>query len=96
MAGFSLRPQAVADLEEIWNHSTENWGELQAERYLRLINKHFRKIADNPDLGPSCDGIREGYRRRRVARHTIFYRMSDDRVEVVRILHERMDVDRHL
>ena len=68
----------------------------QAERYVRLINESFRQIADNTSLGRSCDAIREGYRKRSVGRHVIFYRTVDGGVDVVRILHERMDVDRHL
>ena len=41
-------------------YTVETWGEEQAERYLRLINQSFRKVADNPGLGRSCDTIREG------------------------------------
>jgi toxin ParE1/3/4 len=62
MAEFSLRPKALADLEKIWDYTVETWGEEQAERYLRLINQSFRKVADNPGLGRPCDTIREGYR----------------------------------
>ncbi|MFT4549777.1 MAG: toxin ParE1/3/4 [Verrucomicrobiales bacterium] len=96
MAEFSLRPKAISDLEEIWEYTVEAWGEEQAERYVRLINKSFRQIADNPSLGRSCDVIREGYRKRGVGRHVIFYRTIDGDVVVVRILHDRMDVGRHL
>lgn len=60
MAEFFLRPKAIADLEDIWDYTVEAWGEEQAERYLRSINECFRKIADNPSIGRSCDGIREG------------------------------------
>lgn len=96
MAEFSLRPKAIADLEGIWEYTVDTWGEEQAERYVRLINESFREIADNPSLGRPCDAIRNGYRKRGVSRHVIFYRTIDGGVDVVRILHERMDVDRHL
>jgi toxin ParE1/3/4 len=96
MAEFTLRPKARSDLEEIWDYTFETWGVEQAERYLRLLDQGFRKVAGNPDLGRSCDAIREGYRKYGVGRHVIFFRLGDDGVEVVRILHERMDVDRHL
>ncbi len=96
MAEFALRPKAVADLEAIWDYTVETWGEEQAERYLHLINQSFRKIADNPGLGRPSDAIRKGYRKYEVGRHLIFYRANDAVIDVVRILHERMDVDRHL
>ncbi|MEN9019704.1 MAG: type II toxin-antitoxin system RelE/ParE family toxin [Verrucomicrobiaceae bacterium] len=96
MAGFSLRPKAISDLESIWEYTVETCGEEQAERYVRLINECFRQITDNPGLGRSCDAIREGYRKRSVGRHVIYYRTTDECIEVVRILHDRMDIDRHL
>jgi toxin ParE1/3/4 len=96
MAGFSLRPKAISDLESIWEYTVETGGEEQAERYVRLINECFRQITDNQGLGRSCDAIREGYRKRGVGRHVIFYRTTDECIEVVRILHDRMDIDRHL
>jgi toxin ParE1/3/4 len=96
MAEFFLRPKAIADLEEIWDYTVGTWGEEQAESYLRLINQSFRNIVDNPSIGRSCDVIRKGYRKRGVGRHVIFYRTVDGDVDVVRILHERMDVMRHL
>jgi len=96
MPGFSLRPRATTDLEEIWNYTVATWGEEQAERYLRLIDEGFRKLAGNPTLGRACDMIRKGYRKYGVGRHVIFYRMLASGVEVVLVLHERMDVERHL
>ena len=96
MAEFSLRPKAIADLGEIWDYTVETWGEEQAERYLRLIDQSFHKVAANPGLGRPCDAIRKGYREYGVGRHLIFYRATDSGIDVVRVLHERMDVDRHL
>jgi len=96
MAEFTLRPKAIADLEDIWDYAVETWGEEQAERYLRLIDQGFCKVANNPGLGRPCDVIRKGYRKYNVGRHMIFYHTVDAGVVVVRILHDRMDVDRHL
>lgn len=96
MAEFTLRPKAITDLEEIWDYTVETWGKEQAERYLHLINQGFRKIAENPGLGRPSDAIRKGYRRYGVGRHLIFYRSNDAKIDVARILHERMDVDRYL
>ena len=96
MADFFLRPKAVADLEGIWDYTVETWSEEQAERYLRLIDESFHKVADNPGLGRPCDVIRKDYRKLGVGRHMIFYRETDSGIDVVRVLHERMDVDRHL
>ncbi|MCB1094687.1 MAG: type II toxin-antitoxin system RelE/ParE family toxin [Verrucomicrobiae bacterium] len=72
------------------------WGEEQAERYVRMISDDFAELACDPERGRPCDNIREGYRRRRVEHHVIFYRVVDVGVDIVRVLHEQMDFPRHL
>lgn len=96
MADFYLRPKAVSDLEEIWDYTVRVWDEDQAERYLRLLNVGFIDLAIKPDLGRSCDDIRPGYRVFRVASHAIFYREMKQGIEIVRVLHQSMDFERHL
>jgi toxin ParE1/3/4 len=96
MADFLLRPKAVSDLEEIWDYTVRMWDEDQAERYLRLLNVGFIDLTIHPHLGRSCDAIRQGYRVFRLGSHVIFYRVINDNIEVVRVLHQSMDFERHL
>ena len=93
---FRLRPKAIADLDSIWNYTVETWGEDQAERYLRMINDCFKTIAEDPERGRPCDKIREGYLKIRTGRHTIFFRKERSGVDIVRVLHQSMDIDTHL
>ena len=96
-----LSPAAQADLEQIWDYSCQRWSDDQAETYLREIQRAIARVADNPQIGRSCDEVRAGYRRHAVGSHSLYYRLvaaSGDQhlVDVVRILHKHMDVDRHL
>lgn len=92
-----LSPAAQADLEHIWEYTSERWGDDQAESYVRDIQRAIERVVDNPLIGRSCDEVRPGYRRHAVGSHTLYYRMaSDELIHVVRVLHKRMDVDRHL
>lgn len=93
---FRLRPKAIADLDSIWNYTVETWGEEQAERYLRMLNDCFNNIANDPERGRPCDEIREGYLKIRAGRHMIFFRKELFGIDIIRILHQSMDVDRHL
>jgi toxin ParE1/3/4 len=93
---FILRPRALRDLEDIWDYTIANWGARQAESYVRQVNEAFEALAENPNLGRSCEQIRVGYRKYLVGFHVVFYREVGDVVEVVRILHGRMDVNRKL
>ncbi|OYY04658.1 MAG: plasmid stabilization protein ParE [Acidocella sp. 35-58-6] len=91
-----LSPKAQADLEQIWEHTTERWGMEQAEVYTRVLWQHLNGIATHPGLGTSCPIIRPGYRRFKSGTHVIFYQQAGDDVSIIRILHERMDFERHI
>lgn len=96
MTRYVLSPRAQADLDEIWDYSAANWGDDQAEAYTRQIQAAVELIAADPRRGRACDDIRPGYSRFTVGSHVLFYRRAESGIDVVRILHQRMDFDRHL
>lgn len=93
-ATFSRR--AKADVRAIWKYSAERWGTQQAEIYLALLEAATNAIAADPDVGRPSDDVRSGLRRYLVGSHVLFYRVKAKSTFVVRILHQRMDVERHL
>ena len=96
MSRCLLSPRARDDLETIWNYTQTHWDADQAEAYLRQIQRAFETLARDPRRGRVCDEIRPGYFKFRVASHVIFYRLTAGEVDVVRVLHGRMDFDRNL
>jgi toxin ParE1/3/4 len=82
---------AIKDLEDIWVYTQKNWSERQADRYYRLIMEEINHICADPSSGRSYEFVRAGYRASKVKSHLIFYRCNDSVLEVIRILHERMD-----
>ena len=90
---FVFSKKALSDLEQIWLYSTERWGVSQADRYYQLILDEINYICKNIHSGKSMDHVRKGYRATKVKSHLIFYRVVKNTVEVVRILHEGMDVE---
>ena len=95
-AEYRLAPAAARDLEGIWLYTREEWGIEQSHRYTDELTAAFDQLANNPQLGTSCDYIRKGYRRSRVGRHAIYFRITDYGIAVIRLLHDRMDAPRHL
>jgi len=93
---YRLTPAAQRDLSTIWDFTQERWDARQAETYLNEIRATIERIADDPGRGRACDEIREGYRRYGIGSHLLFYVESPDGVDVIRILHQRMDPTRHL
>jgi len=91
-----IRPRAVADLEGIWLYTRKRWSVEQADRYLRSIDGALLDLARDPDVGRSAESIRAGYRFLRVGRHLIFYTLTEQVVSIRRVLHDRMDLHRHL
>jgi toxin ParE1/3/4 len=65
-------------------------------RYTDEITAAFDQLANNPQTGTPCDYIRKGYRRSRIGRHAIYFRITDYGIAVIRVLHDRMDAPRHL
>lgn len=97
MSGYLLSPAAQADLDHIWEYTAERWGVDQAEIYLRELQRSIERAVSTPGIGRACDDIRAGYRKLATGSHMLFYRVTADGViDVVRILHQRMDIDRHL
>ena len=96
MSRYALSPRAEADLGEIWDYTVKTWGEKQAEDYIRLRVGAIETVADNPRRGRPCHEARKGYRKYLAGSHIIIFRKIKPGIDVVRILHARMDFEHHL
>ena len=96
MSRYVLSPCARADLEDIWVYSAQRWGTDQAEDYIRLLQNAIETVAEEPRRGRACGEVRKGYRRYPAGSHVLFYRNVKAGIDIVRILHSRMDFERHL
>lgn len=96
MVEISLRPKALTDLAGVWQYTTETWGSDQGNRYLRASNRALETLAEQPQLGRAYDEVREGLRVYPIGQHLIFYLGTEGGIDVLRVLHERMDVYWHL
>ena len=91
---FYLTRKAKADLKDIARYTQKKWGMKQRDIYLNQIDEAFHDLSNDPDKGRNCEHIRQGYLKYRIGKHFIFYRMIDvNDVEIVRVLHERMDIE---
>ena len=96
MSGYKLTRKAQRDFDEIWDYSKGKWGARRALGYLRQIRAALAMVAAYPDLGPLTLDPPDGYRKRAIGAPVIFCRPRGGRTEIVRILHQNMDVDSHL
>lgn len=91
---YRISEKAVEDLENIWVYTFEKWSAEQADRYYQLIINEIEFISKHYNTGKAMDHIKKGYRASIVKSHLIFYRIGQDNViEIIRILHQRMDIE---
>jgi len=96
MPVFLLSAKALEDLKSIGRYTLKSWGREQRNLYLSILDESFHLLAEQPQLGSTRDDIRKGYRVYHVRRHLIFYRQKPTEIEIIRILHDRMNVASHL
>lgn len=89
---FQLTKAATGDLKSIARFTQEKWGKAQRKLYLKQLDEGFKLLEREPGIGKRCDEIREGYRKFPLGSHIVFYRIHDSQLEIVRILHKRMDI----
>jgi len=92
---YRLSPLAQADLEDIWLYTFKYWSPEQADRYHHDLVDAIEALARGVKTGRRVD-VREGYFKYLVGQHFVFFRHSETTLDVIRILHQRMDIERHL
>ncbi len=97
MNGVVLSPKAKTDLSEVWNYTCSQWGVEQAEKYVRDLWAVIGELIDDLTKSVDIGDVRRGYKKVRAGSHIIFFKAtSDGVVDVVRILHQKVDFNRHL
>jgi toxin ParE1/3/4 len=95
MKALAFTHLAIADIEAIWDYSAEIWGPDQDDRYTDEIRDACHALAAGRKTGRLVD-VRPGYLKYTTGSHVIYFKDQMDRLEVIRILHGRQDVERHL
>ena len=93
MANYYLTNLAVNDLAEIWEYTYEEWSEKQANKYYKQLLESCQELANYPNFGKNYVLIQSDILGFKINHHIIFYRIiSVKEIEIIRILHERMDL----
>nr|WP_315152095.1 type II toxin-antitoxin system RelE/ParE family toxin [uncultured Flavobacterium sp.] len=97
MPEYIISEKALEDINNIWIYTAENWSVEQADRYYNLIFDEIEYIVNNLDMARDFGKIRKSYRYSKVKSHLIFFKKDKtNKIEIVRILHERMDIENRL
>jgi len=98
MANYILSEETFSDIREIWYYTIDKWSEAQAEKYVIHLYEQFDFIYKNP-TNPRIfkPTFNKNYHCYRYQRHIIFFKfLNDERVDVIRILHDNMNLPHHI
>lgn len=96
MAVYSLSSKAATDLAGIYEYTILNFGLTQAREYLTGLHERFETLAGNPMQGRSASELSPDLRRFVYQSHVVFYVPKDKGIRIVRVLHQSMDMKRHI
>ncbi|GIZ08035.1 type II toxin-antitoxin system RelE/ParE family toxin [Flavobacterium sp. UMI-01] len=97
MSEYIISEKALEDINNIWIYTAENWSVEQADRYYNLIIDEIEYIVNDLDMACDLGKILKSYKYSKVKSHLIFFKKDKtNEIEVVRVLHERMDIESRL
>lgn len=86
------RPQAAADILEVWDYIAEDSLD-QADAWVDRLDATLQRLATQPRMGRARAELADGLRSLPFERYVIFYLPLADGIDVVRVLHSARDVD---
>ena len=90
MSRYVINIFASRDFNEIADYFAEN--SLEAgDRFFRAFNARCQQLVTFPNSGKSYGTIRPDLRGLSLAGYVIFYRISDDGIEILRVVSGRRD-----
>ena len=98
MSRIIISDKARYDLRQIWHYTVKTWSRIQAKKYYNELLDSCESLSDNG--GPavrSYDYVSPGLFGLHCNHHIVFYRViKGEKIRVLRILHEKMDFQRHI
>ena len=86
MYNFRLSNFAKDDLVRTYHYGLKNFGMPQAEKYFEGFFNCFDSICKNPFMYPQIDNIKTGYRKCTYGVDTIYFKIENKYVDIVKII----------
>lgn len=90
---LSWSKEAEKDLLSIWRYSADEWSPAAADQVLDDIRITCEMLLGYPEMGRSRDELSPGIRSIVSDPNVLFYRLSKSAIEIVRVLHQREDIE---
>ena len=86
---YRLSPAAQSDLSGIWDYTAEMWSPDQANAYLRGLGEKLEALCSHPEIARERTEIDPPVRLHPYRSHLIIYRIADDHLAIIRVVHNR-------
>ena len=96
MSLYVLSEEAENDLVEIYRYGFINYGESKADLYIKTIKSKCEFLADMPDFCPDRTEFKPPVKIHHHKKNLIIYIIESDYILIIRVLHERMDIQQHI
>ena len=96
MKQYVFSNKAENDLIEIYHYGFLNYGEIKTEQYMTGIKEKCQFIANTPYINPSHSEFNPPVRLHHHKKHLIVYITKTNHIFIVRVLHEKMNIQSHL
>ena len=92
MATLITSSQAELDLLDIWLYISED-SPVNADRFLDKINNTVLRLAEFNDMGVGRPELADNLLSFPLDRYVLYYRKTDEGIELVRVLNSSRDID---
>ncbi|MBM7070605.1 type II toxin-antitoxin system RelE/ParE family toxin [Shewanella sp. 202IG2-18] len=93
---YKLSKLAQAHLQKIKSYTIDNFSELQWHKYKEILLSGFQMLAENPELGKSCDDIYANGFYFPVGKHMAYFIKEDGFILIVAVLGQSQLPQKHL
>jgi toxin ParE1/3/4 len=83
--------EARSDVRDILQYTRETWGLAQRNAYAAALDRAFARPTEYPRLGPERPDLFPGCHTKPVEEHIIYYRITQNTIRIIRVLHARQD-----
>ena len=84
---------AEDDLIQLLRYGAREWSQDVSDAHGQTIWQSWSRLLQHPELGRLRDDLIPGLRSIVINPHVVFYRVSDDAIEIVRVIHQREDTE---
>lgn len=93
---YKFTKDAERDLIELYVFGNRHFGEKQADQYFSELENCFQLLCEAPLICRERTEFNPPIRIHNHGSHIIIYKIQIDKILIIRILRDNMDIERHL